>query len=97
MRRAELLAGLVTGCEEVRRDVASMEVQDGVLAIYPDLGPVEEESKTMATPVGSVAADLRKLEMLGVDHAVCMVQPPTSAALGRLADEVHAYREATAR
>ncbi len=95
--RAELLAGLDTACEEVGRDVESIKVQDGLLAIYPDLGPVEEESKNMATPVGGVAADLRKLEMLGVDHAVCLVQPPTSAALGRLADEVHAYREATAR
>ncbi len=95
--RAELLAGLDTACEEVGQDVESIEVQDGLLAVYPDLAPVDGESAARATPVGGIAADLRKLEMLGVDHAVCLFTPPTSAALARLAEELHAYRGATAR
>jgi len=81
----------------VGRDIESIEVQEGMLAVYPDQVPLDEESKARATPVGGIAADLRKLEMLGVDHAVCLVQSPTSAALARLADELHAYRRATAR
>ena len=68
-----------------------------MLTVHPDMGPAKEESKNMAAPVGGVTADLRKLEMLCVDHDVCLVQPPTSAALGRLADELHAYRGAAAR
>ncbi len=95
--RAELLAGLDTACVEAGRDVESIEVQDGLHAVYPDLGSVDGESEARAIPIGEIAADLRKLEMLGVDHAVCLFTPPTSAALARLADELHAYRGATAR
>ena len=89
---SELLAGFDTACQEVGRDIGTIEVQDGFPVAYPDLGPVPEGWETIAKRQGQIAAELHRLEALGVHHAVILFAPPSLAALTRLTEEVHAYR-----
>jgi len=90
--RSEMLAGMDTACQEVGRDIGTLEVQEGCGVAYPDLGPVPEGWEASAKRQGPIAAELHRLETLGVHHAVCLFAPPSPASLARLTEELHAYR-----
>ena len=90
--RSEMLAGMDTACQEAGRDIATIEVQDGFHVAYPDLGPVPEGWATSGKRQGQIAAELHRLEALGVHHAVCLFAPPSPVSLTRLTEELHAYR-----
>jgi len=97
-RRADLEAA----CTAVGRDPATLGVTVGVAVRYPDLvagitpGTVPPGPSTPALggSATEVAAGLRAHAAAGAEHVIVDLQPPTPAALDRLAEAVALFRAA---
>ena len=100
-RRADLAAA----CEAAGRDPATLGVTIGVVVRYPDLiepdvvpgtVPPGPSSPALGGSADEVAAGFRVHAAAGAEHLIVDLQPPTPAALDRLAQAVTRYREAAA-
>ncbi|HTS14424.1 MAG TPA: LLM class flavin-dependent oxidoreductase [Candidatus Sulfotelmatobacter sp.] len=95
-RRADLAAA----CAAVGRDPATLGVTVGVVVRYPDLlaGMVPEttppgpSTPSLSGSAQDVAAGFHAHAEAGAGHLIVDLQPPTPAALERLADAVAVYR-----
>jgi len=97
-RRADLAAA----CAAVGRDPATLGVTIGVVVRYPDLlagispgtVPPGPSAPALGGSADEVAAGLRAHAAAGAQHVIVDLQPPTPAALDRLADAVERFRAA---
>ncbi len=100
-RRADLAAA----CGAAGRDPATLGVTIGVVVRYPDLMapdavpgtvPPGPSGPSLGGSADEVAAGFRAHAAVGAEHLIVDLQPPTPAALDRLADAVARYRETAA-
>ncbi|MGZ6258597.1 MAG: LLM class flavin-dependent oxidoreductase [Candidatus Limnocylindrales bacterium] len=98
-RRADLAAA----CQAVGRDPATLGVTVGVVVRYPDLVdpdlvpgtvPPGPSGPSLGGSAHEVAAGLRAHAAAAAEHLIVVLQPPTPAALDRLAQAVEVFRAA---
>lgn len=96
IRRRE---ALLTACEEVGRDPATLAITAGLRIVQPATQPEGVLDPDAAMDLGSTTAitdGLAEWAELGVDHLICVLEPGTRDSLGRLAEAVGAFRAARA-
>jgi len=93
----ERLAKLHAACEKVGRDPKTVEITVGLSVAYrapgenPETG--EEPGKVITGTPEEVAQALLAYERKGVGHVICSLDPPSSDAIGWLAEAVRLLRE----
>jgi hypothetical protein len=85
---------LVAECATIGRDPASLQISATVHVTYPQIAsaPLGLESFITGT-AEEVALVLKSFADSGVSHLMCHCEPNTQAALARLADAIHLYRQ----
>jgi alkanesulfonate monooxygenase SsuD/methylene tetrahydromethanopterin reductase-like flavin-dependent oxidoreductase (luciferase family) len=91
-------ADLVSACNDVGRDPATIETTVGVSVAYPELAPdkmpenVGDAERFLTGSPDEIAAGLKAYADLGVGHIICVTAPETPEALAELSRALDVYR-----
>lgn len=87
---------LRVACEDVGRDISTIDITVGVIVAYPEIAEVDEAmnspEKTIQGTPEEIAAVFKEYADLGVKHMVCLTIPDDHRGLTELEKALKAFR-----